>query len=262
MPEYATIFSNIEQTLLDYGSQNRPMEDVRRFLDSYKYSSERELSDEEYYWVLVYVVFYSGFRAATVTDKIDTIHRHLSDYATVAKYDDADVNRILSDSGMIRNAKKVQACIDNARAFIGVLEQHGSFRGYIDSFDPLGSFQGLDRLRDDLQKRFSGIGPITVYHVMTDIGLPVLKPDRVVCRMFQRLGLIESESDHLDAIRVGREIAEATGQPIRYVDAVFVIYGQVKSEEAGILKGICLKDDPQCSICSVTQYCHYFAARV
>lgn len=50
-------------------------------------------------------------------------------------------------------------------------------------------------MRVALQERFEYLGEITVYHVLTDIGLPVLKPDRVVTRMFARLGITAVEDD-------------------------------------------------------------------
>ncbi len=91
---------------------------------------------------------------------------------------------------------------------------------------------------------------------MTDIGLPVLKPDRVMCRIFKRLGLLENENQLLKTVIQGRKFAEATDLPIRYIDIVFVAYGQVKSEELGLIEGICLKN-PRCYECSIQEYCEF-----
>ena len=57
-------------------------------------------------------------------------------------------------------------------------------------------------------------------------------------------------------IQHGRKFAEATGFPIRYIDIVFVAYGQMKSEEIGLTEGICLTN-PRCHECSITAYCSY-----
>ena len=88
-----------------------------------------------------------------------------------------------------------------------------------------------------------------MYHFLTDIGMPVLKPDRVICRIFQRLGLIENEQQLLKTVIQGRKFAGATCYPIRYIDIVFVAYGQVQSLEFGMEKGICLKKKPLCNLC-------------
>lgn len=49
-----------------------------------------------------------------------------------------------------------------------------------------------------------------------------------------------------------RSLAESS----RYIDIVFVAYGQVSSPEFGIDKGICLKT-PRCRECGITEYCRY-----
>ena len=116
-------------------------------------------------------------------------------------------------------------------------------------------------LKDELQKRFHRLGKITVFHFLTDSGLPVLKPDRVICRIFERLGLIESRESLLEAVIQGRKLAEATGNPIRYVDIIFVAYGQIKSPEFGIEHGICLEKNPSCHLCGARTFCNYYSVR-
>ncbi len=114
------------------------------------------------------------------------------------------------------------------------------------------------RLKEDLQLRLVGLGEITTYHFLTDIGMPVLKPDRVVTRIFTRLGLVEQDAGPLSIIHEGKKFAEATGLPIRYVDIVFVAYGQVQTKEIGLERGICLEINPSCSVCGAARYCDYY----
>ena len=112
-------------------------------------------------------------------------------------------------------------------------------------------------LKEELEARFAYLGGITVYHFLTDLALPVLKPDRVIARIFRRLGLVEYERQHLKTVIHGRKFAEATELPIRYVDIVLVAYGQVRSIEIGIDRGICLKE-PRCDLCSLTGVCQFW----
>ena len=77
-----------------------------------------------------------------------------------------------------------------------------------------------------------------------------------MCRIFERLGLLENQNQLLKAVLQGRKFSEATGFPIRYIDIVFVAYGQMKSEEIGIAEGICLKS-PRCNECSIQRYCRF-----
>jgi DNA-3-methyladenine glycosylase I len=93
------------------------------------------------------------------------------------------------------------------------------------------------------------------------LGINVLKPDRVICRIFSRLGLTNDESDIVHAVDIGRKIALATGYPIRYVDLIFVKYGQMgKDEYFGLEDGICVKKNPKCQKCGVSNYCEYYTA--
>lgn len=262
MKNYKAIFEKVESTLISVGSVNLPADKICANLDEFKHLEGKSFFDAEYYWILVCVVFYAGFRAATVNARLNSIRQYFSDYKTAAEYDEHKADDILNAPGMIRNRRKVQACIENARVFKSIVTEHGSFQSYIDSFSPTASFENLMLLKEELAYRFKGLGKITTYHYLTDIGLPVLKPDRVICRIFQRLGLIESDKQLLKTVIQGRKFTQATGHPIRYIDIVFVAYGQIKSQEFGLASGICLKQNPLCSICGVTDYCNYFAQNI
>lgn len=93
---------------------------------------------------------------------------------------------------------------------------------------------------------------------MTDIGLPVLKPDRVITRIFKRLGLINDENALLATVIHGRKFGEATGYSIRFIDIPLVKYGQ--QGEGDMLKvkgGICLEENPKCNDCGLKTYCSF-----
>jgi DNA-3-methyladenine glycosylase I len=257
MKSYKTIFEKIESTLIKTGSLNRPKDEIQTNLDKFKEFEGKVIENDEYFGILVFVIFYSGFKAATVNKKREVIKGYFSDYHKVAEYSDEDILKICNDQKMIKNEKKIRACWKNAKGFKEIVNKHETFQAYINSFNPIDSFENLMLLKEELEYRFDGLGPITTYHLLTDIGMPVLKPDRVICRIFKRLGLIESEKQFLKTIIHGRKFAEATGKPIRYMDIVFVAYGQVKSMEFGITEGICLEKKPRCSSCGIRNYCNY-----
>jgi len=56
------------------------------------------------------------------------------DAAKVARFTPARVERLLADPGIIRNRAKVEATVRNARAFLAVREEFGSFDAYIWGF--------------------------------------------------------------------------------------------------------------------------------
>lgn len=223
--------------------------------ESFKKYENREISDNEYFSMLVDVIFYSGFKASTVGMYLNQIHKNFPDYITVSNYNAVTIDKIKNDPLMIRNGAKIEACHHNAQKMKKIIKEHGSFKKYVDSFNPNENDVSLLKLKKALQSSFDFLGDKTVYHFMMDIGLNVLKPDRVIIRIFNRLGLIEDESDLEGAVRTGRAFSRATGFPIRFIDIIFVMYGQLNLSQ---MTSICSENDPKCHLCRVQQYCHYF----
>jgi len=255
---YSEVFAAIERQVISLGTERLPREQVTNQLDKFKHFATRSISDAEYFSIIVFVAFYSGFKAATVTNKRDVIKGYFPSWEVVTKYGESDIRRILDDPNMIAHGRKVRACVANAGTFGDLVGRHGSFKAFLDQHLPSGSFEELLLLKELLETTFAYLGGITVYHFMTDIGLNVLKPDRVICRLFHRLGLLDNEHQLLKSIMEGRQFAAATGLPIRYIDIVLVVFGQVASPELGIVKGICL-NAPRCGECSISQHCRYSA---
>jgi len=222
-------------------------------------------TDEDYFRAMVAVVFYSGMRAAAVSDRIDTIRKHFPSYSVVAKYGEEEILAILADPEMLKNERKIRACVHNAKKFVEIVNKPGLFAQY------LGETHDVEVLRKKLMKNFKFLGKITSFHYLMDIGYNLVKPDRVVSRIFSRLRLVEGlpNPDNPDPskltdeqlwqiVRMGQTIAESVNQPIRYVDLVFVAYGQVEgSDPDGLPQGVCLDANPRCWLCGVRPHCRY-----
>lgn len=263
MRDYKAIFEGIESTLFRTASRSVSSETIRSHLEPYKHYEGRQLSDDEVYTKLVHVAFYAGFRAQTVSDRIAVIDRHFPNYTIVAGYDGREMQRILGDSQMIRNSRKIQACIENARTLKALISKYGSFHKFVQSLPPFKSDRELLALREEYRRLFRYLGERTAFHFMMDVGIPVLKPDRVIERIFKRLGLVSKnlmgDPLYVALIREGEKFVQATGYPIRYVDIIFVAYGQMQDKEIGLDKGICLELNPGCSTCGASQFCDYWA---
>lgn len=244
------IFSMVEQTL----RKNSGLSELA-FTDKYSKFNDLKFAkrnDNEYFNILKLIVFYSGFKAEIVTKKLDVINKHFPDFKTICSFGYKENAIILSDKSMIRNRRKISATINNAKTFKEIVEKYGSFQQYLDSFEANLSFENLMLLKEELEFRFDYLGGITVYHFLTNIGLPVLKPDRVLIRIFRRIGLIENERQLLKTVILGRKFAEASKKSIRYIDIIFVTYGQQGES------GVCFTKSPKCKLCGVTEHCNYF----
>ncbi len=257
MTDYKDIFDKAEETLRQQSWFSDT--DFDRQYGRFKKFENKQRTDQELFEILTMIIFYSGFRASTVESKERIILGHLPDHETVARYTDNDLKRILADQQMIRNKRKIKGCIANAKTFKDIVDEHGSFQNYLDSFDANSSFDNLVLLKEELKYLFDYLGDTTVYHFLTDLGFNVLKPDRVMLRIFKRLGLIESEKQLLKTVVQGRQFAKSTGHPIRYIDIIFVKYGQQGESDAfGLKNGICLEKSPDCNVCGLTAYCKYY----
>ena len=99
----------------------------------------------------------------------------------VAKYSPAVKRRLLKDDGIVRNRLKINAVIENAKAFLAVKKEFGSFDKYIWGFVGGAPLRGNARkkgpeisirMSKDLKKRgFRFVGPTICYAFMQAVGL-------------------------------------------------------------------------------------------
>jgi len=111
---------------------------------------------------------------------------HNFDPKRVAAYSEADVERILAHPGIIRNRRKIEAAIKNARVFLAVQKELGTFDSYIWGFvggkqrvNYFTSFKEMPAeteesraMSKELKKRgFTFVGPTICYAYMQAAGL-------------------------------------------------------------------------------------------
>jgi DNA-3-methyladenine glycosylase I len=103
----------------------------------------------------------------------------------VARYDNAHAERLLANTGIVRNRLKIKAAITNARAFLSVQEEFGSFDAYIWRFvngRPIQNARSSrqlpthtpesDAMSEDLARRgFKFVGTTICYAFMQATGL-------------------------------------------------------------------------------------------
>ncbi|MES2064452.1 MAG: DNA-3-methyladenine glycosylase I [Bacteroidota bacterium] len=105
------------------------------------------------------------------------------DVQKVARFDDTDKERLLNDAGIIRNRLKINSAISNAKLFIEVQKEFGSFNNYLYSFMPGGkpittytgphvSTPESDAISKDMKKRgFKFFGTTICYAHMQATGM-------------------------------------------------------------------------------------------
>ncbi len=130
----------------------------------------------------------AGLSWSTILRKREGYRRAFDNFDArkISKYSENTVSRLLTNSEIIRNRLKINATITNARAFLQVQKEYGSFDRYIWQFvngkpvqnswrkmtDIPSSTPESDAMSKDLQKRgFKFIGPTICYAFMQAVGM-------------------------------------------------------------------------------------------
>jgi DNA-3-methyladenine glycosylase I len=130
----------------------------------------------------------AGLSWQTVLNKRENYRKALNrfDPAKIAEYDNNDVRRLLSNPGIIRNRLKIAATISNAKKFLEIKREWGSFDKYawrfVDDKPIKHGFKSLreipattkesDALSGDLKKRgFRFVGSTICYAFMQAVGM-------------------------------------------------------------------------------------------
>lgn len=129
--------------------------------------------------------FQAGLSWLTILRKRENFREafHGFDIDAVAHFTEADVERLLSNAGIVRHRGKIEATINNAACAIELLNEVGSISDYIWRFAPAHNVMTNDSelpttsaeaiaLSKDLKKRgWKFVGPTTVYSFMQSMGL-------------------------------------------------------------------------------------------
>jgi DNA-3-methyladenine glycosylase I len=130
----------------------------------------------------------AGLSWLVVLRKREAYRRAFADFdpEKVARFTDKRIEKLLADPGIIRNRLKIAAAIANARAFLAVREEFGSFDKYIWRFvggrpiqnrlqsmkDVRATSKESDALSKDLKQRgFKFVGSTIVYAHMQAVGM-------------------------------------------------------------------------------------------
>lgn len=167
-------------------------------------------SDTKWYEKVLLDGAQAGLSWLTILKKREAYREAFCEFdpARVARFTERDVARLLKNPGIVRNRLKVKSAVGNARAFLALQREHGSFDAYIwrivDGRPIQNRFREIaevpartelsDALSKDLKRRgFSFVGSTIVYAFM------------------QAAGLV---NDHLVTCHRHRAVAQLSGAPV------------------------------------------------
>jgi len=127
--------------------------------------------DRKLFEMLILEGAQAGLSWSTILAKRDRYREVFAQFepAVVARFTPARVERLLADPGIVRNRLKVAGTVRNAKHFLEVQREFGSFAKYLRGF--AGS-KKADALSLDLKKRgFTFVGPTIMYAFMQAVGM-------------------------------------------------------------------------------------------
>lgn len=130
----------------------------------------------------------AGLSWLTILKKRDSYRKAFSgfDPQEIAGYSERDIERLLADSGIVRNRRKIESTLRNARGVLAIQEEFDSFDAflwrYVDGRPMQNAWQSLaevpaktalsDRISKDLKKRgFNFVGSTICYAFMQAVGM-------------------------------------------------------------------------------------------
>jgi DNA-3-methyladenine glycosylase I len=123
-------------------------------------------SVDDYFEVMTKAVFQSGISWKVIEAKWDGFREALEgfDTAKVARFTPDDVNRLVEDTRIVRNRKKIEATVDNALELVALDSEHKGFRNWLRSH---GSFEETVA---DLKRHFRFLGETGSYFFLYVVG--------------------------------------------------------------------------------------------
>ncbi|MDP3980737.1 MAG: DNA-3-methyladenine glycosylase I [Chlamydiota bacterium] len=168
-------------------------------------------NDRKLFEFLVLDAFQAGLSWSIILKKRENFRKafHHFNPERIAKYTSKDVKRLLSDEGIVRNQLKINATITNARKFLKVKKEFGSFNQYIWQFtnhktihNKFGTLSELpaktknsDAMSNDMKKRgFKFVGSTICYAFMQAAGM--VNDHTIHCFRYKELKSNKTKQSH------------------------------------------------------------------
>ena len=157
-----------------------------------KYHDERWCkevhNDQELFAMLILEGAQAGLSWNTIIEKEENYREAFDEFdpEIVADYDKDKIEELMNNEGIIRNRRKIEAAINNAKAFLKIQKEFGSFDKYIWGFtdgkvidNHLKNMKEMpaksklsEKISKDLKKRkFKFVGPVIIYSYLQGIGI-------------------------------------------------------------------------------------------
>ncbi len=144
-----------------------------------------EHDDRKLFEMLILEGFQAGLSWITILKKREAFRKAFDNFepAVVAAYGPAKLEALMSDPGIVRNRRKIEATVQNAKVFLNIQKEFGSFDRYLWGFtqgqvilnidDAVRASSELsDRISADLKRRgMKFVGTVILYSFLQAVGV-------------------------------------------------------------------------------------------
>ena len=138
--------------------------------------------DQKLYEMLILESFQAGLSWSCILNKRENFRKAFDnfDMNKIINYDEAKIQELQNNEGIIRNKLKIKATINNSKIFKEIQKEYGSFDKYIWSFTNNETIYEFDKVSSelsdlisrDLKKRgMTFVGTIIIYSYLQAIGI-------------------------------------------------------------------------------------------
>lgn len=144
--------------------------------------------DQKLFEAIILDGFQAGLSWITILKRRENFRAAFDNFDAkkIANYNESDINRLLNDSGIIRNKQKINAAVTNAKVFLAVQQEFGTFDNYIWQFTnhitiinhwqnnseiPTESTESRNMSKNMKKRGFKFCGPVICYAFMQATGM-------------------------------------------------------------------------------------------
>lgn len=144
--------------------------------------------DGKLFEMLVLETAQAGLSWLTILKRRENYRRAFDgfDPVKVAAYTEEKIQELLQDAGIIRNRLKIRSAVNNAKIFLQVQEEYGSFSEYlwhfVEGIPVDGGFERMEQIpvqtplaeqvsKDMKRRGFSFVGPVSIYAYLQSVGV-------------------------------------------------------------------------------------------
>lgn len=125
-------------------------------------------TDDEYFEILCLMIFQSGFNWRVVREKWKDLKKIFKGFKVedVARLTNSQQQALFKNPKMIKNKRKIEAVMANAKIFLEIIKKSGSFENYLKN---LRTLREREKIKE-IKKLFSGIGDYSAEFFLHSMG--------------------------------------------------------------------------------------------